>query len=329
MMKKIMRKGKYIVLVLCVLCAVACNSNGHKVTPGESQQEKKPDPFDVGFSIGISAITPDTMEKAHEAGIKYIEVSGTGIFFDDHRNFSKTDAEATMIMEKAKKAADDAGVEIWSVHMPFGAAMDLSTIDEAKRQKVVAGHKKLVQYLKILDPKIILFHPSYYINAPFQRAVHISQLIKSSKELNKAVQEIGATMVLENMLGPELMKGDRQRPLMRTVSEIKQIYNRLPSSIGLGVDLNHIAQPEDLLLAMGDKVKTLHVADGTGKAENHWMPNPCSGLGKNNWNKIQDALYEINYSGPFLYETSDYNSLQDLTNCYRTLYADYITYLNK
>jgi len=321
---------KYIVIMMLSLVTFSCKSNSEPTNPEQPEEQiDKPIPFELGFSIGISAITEDTLMKAKAAGIKYIEVSGTGVFIDDNGNFSQSDKEATEIMKKAKAAADKAGIDIWSIHMPFGRIMDLSLIDEAKRNKVVESDKKLISYLEILEPEIVLFHPSYYIEKPFRRALHISQLIKSAKDLNLAVQQIGATMVIENMLGPELMVGDRQRPLLRTVSEVKQVFQRLPESIGLGIDLNHIAHPEELILAMRDKVLTLHVADGTGKAENHWMPHPCSGSGKNNWNKIQDALYEVGYQGPFLYETSDYNSLKQLTECYYTLYNNYLNYLKK
>ncbi len=321
---------KYFAMMILALLAFSCQSNSEPTKPEQpKEQDDSPKPFELGFSIGIGAITEDTLIKAKAAGVNCIEVSGTGWFIDDNGNFAPSEEEANEMMQKVKAAADKAGIDIWSVHMPFGKIMDLSLVDEAKRKKVVANHKKILRYLEILDPKIILFHPSYYIEAPFRRALHLSQLIKSAKELNPKVRQIGATMVVENMLGPELTVGDRQRPLLRTVAEVKQVFQRLPESIGLGVDLNHISHPEALILAMGDRVLTLHVADGTGKAEDHWMPHPCSGLGKNNWNKIQEALYEVGYQGPFLYETSDYQSLNQLAECYQTLYKSYLTYLKK
>src|SRR5690606_40239341 len=51
-----------------------------------------------------------------------------------------------------------------------------------------------------------------------------------------------------------------------------------------------------------DLLKTLHIADGTGEAENHWFP--CDYKGENNWDKVLAALSEVNYQGPFMYESS-------------------------
>src|SRR5690625_2630407 len=143
-------------------------------------------------------------------------------------------------MKSAKEAADQAGINIWSIHMPFSEAMDLSKADENERKRVVEGHVKLLKFLKILEPEVILFHPSYYLDPPGQREIRKNQLIKSVKELNVEVSEMGAQMVVENMLGPKLMKGDVERPLLRTVEETMELFDRFPSAVGLAIDMNHI-----------------------------------------------------------------------------------------
>lgn len=197
-----------------------------------------------------------------------------------------SDEEAAAILTKAKKEADAAGINIWSIHMAFGNKIDLSTRDEDLRKEVVASHSRLIKLLEIFDPKIILFHPSYYLELN-ERDQRKSQLIKSAVELDKNVRAIGSKMVLENMLGPELLaSGGRERPLMGTVGEREEIFSQL-SAIGLAVDTNHIIDPEKLIRAMGNKLQTLHIADGTGRAENHWFP--CTG--------------EVEYDGPFMYES--------------------------
>ena len=69
---------------------------------------------------------------------------------------------------------------------------------------------------------------------------------------------------------------------------------------------------------MGDRLKTLHVADGFGKAENHFFP--CDGLGGNNWGAIMSALNKVKYKGPFMYE-SKAKDLKDYKACYIKLKA--------
>ncbi|WP_018627740.1 hypothetical protein [Niabella aurantiaca] len=53
--------------------------------------------------------------------------------------------------------------------------------------------------------------------------------------------------------------------------------------------------------AMSARLKTLHVADGTDKAENHFFP--CSGEGHNDWVAILMALNAVGHNGPFMYES--------------------------
>lgn len=315
---------KILVLLACVFFVVGC-SNENNAEPIVELPIEKPDPLAVGYSLGISNFSTEKLQYAKSAGIDHVEVSGTNVFFDSNRNFTKTDEEAKELMRKAKKAADGAGIAIWSIHMPYSAHMDLSTVNEKERLKVIEGHKKLIQYLAILEPEVVLFHPSYYLDPPKQRDMRKSQLIKSAIELDDAAQDIGATLVLENMLGPELMAGARERPLMRTVEETVEIFNRLPATIQLAIDMNHIKNPERLIRAMGERLKTVHIADGTGRAENHFFP--CSGEGENDWVEILSALNEVNYNGPFLFESA-YEDENDLVNCYHTLYNRFINVKN-
>ncbi len=81
------------------------------------------------------------------------------------------------------------------------------------------------------------------------------------------------------MLGFDLLvDAKRERPLMRTVEEAVELMNRLPEDIYSAIDMNHIKYPEKLILAMGKRLKSVHIADGTGKQENHFFP--CSGQGQ-------------------------------------------------
>ncbi len=133
------------------------------------------------------------MTDAKAAGIAYIETSING-FIDKDRNFKYNDEEIIARLKAAKKIVDDAGIQVWSIHMPYGQAIDLSLTDEAERKKVVALHQKVLKFVAILQPKIILFHPSYYLGLN-EREQRKSQLIKSAKALNKTVKSIHAEMV--------------------------------------------------------------------------------------------------------------------------------------
>lgn len=87
---------------------------------------------------------------------------------------------------------------------------------------------KVLEFCKIIQPKIILFHPSWYLGHN-ERNERIAQLVRSVNELNPKVKELGAKMVIENMLGYELVRNEQhERPLGRTVEEVKLIMKQLP-----------------------------------------------------------------------------------------------------
>lgn len=270
----------------------------------------------IGYALPLNKVESEKMNYASSVGVDCVEIGGFTAWINNDLSFNKTEEEITKDLKRAKKAANDAGIEIWSIHMPFGPHIDLSLVKEEEREKVVEAHKNLLEYLKILKPKVILFHPSYHLDPPGERNLRKDQLVKSVNELDKAVRAIGATMVVENMLGPELMIGSRERALLRTVEETVEMFDRFPNTVFSAIDMNHIKKPEILIRAMGSRLKTIHVADGTGEAENHWFP--CDNKGNNDWSEILKALQEVNYEGPFLYESA-YEDEKDFKECFETL----------
>ena len=288
----------------------------------QSKSKQVPQPLKVGYSVGINGITAEKMKYAKAVGITCIETSLNAIV----EKGKYSEEEIIRRVKAAKAIADEAGIQIWSIHMPFGNDGDLSQADENERKSVVDYHKSVLKYCRILKPKIILFHPSFYLGLN-ERGVRMNQMIQSAIELNKEVKKIGAKMVIENMLGYELLRDkNRERPLCRTVDEMMTIMNRLPKNIYAAVDMNHIKNPEKLIRALGKRLKSVHVSDGDGKKECHYFP--CSGKGENNWIDILSALNEVNYKGPFMYE-SQYPDVKDLVSCYQTLYEQYISTIKR
>lgn len=292
-----------------------------------AQNKHAPKPLKVGYSVSINSITPKNMSYAKSVGISCINVSLNPLV-DKQGNINLSDSAIKELVNQVKKDAADAGIEISAFHMPFGEHVDLSLIDETARQKVVALHKKLLHLCAPLKPHIVLFHPSWYLSLN-EREEHIHQMVKSTIELNKAVKDIGAMTVIENMTGPELYvesKGVKyERPLCRTVEETMQIMSKLPADVYAAVDMNHILHPEKLILALGNRLKFVHIADGDGAHELHYLP--CSGKGMNDWTAILAALYQAGYQGPFMYECH-YKDVKELTECYEQLYKQFITEKN-
>src|SRR5699024_2794079 len=153
----------------------------------------------IGYSVSITDITLGKMAYAKSAGIDYVETSfGPFIVRHDKQEpkLKFSDEKIIKKVKKAKEIAENAGIDIWSIHMPFGKNIDLSIIDELERREVIAFQKKILEYAKILDPEIILFHPSWFLGLN-EREERINQLVESVRELNRPVRKMSATMVIE------------------------------------------------------------------------------------------------------------------------------------
>jgi len=286
-----------------------------------AQSIENPKMLKVGVAMGAATITTEKLVYAKSVGIDYIEVSIN--VQADHTNLCFTDGDDSMekLLADIKKAADNAGIKIWSIHMPYGSNIDLSLTDETARKKVVDFQKKAIEMLAVLQPQYILFHPSHHLGLN-ERPARINSLLKSVKEIKPKVESIDAHIVIENLLGAELLKdATHERPLCRTVEEMLSIMSMMDDDVYSIVDLNHIKNPEKLILALGHRLKSLHVSDGDGLKECHYVP--CEGLGTVDWTAVLSALDQVGYDGPFMYEVKKYNNLKDLPECYNSLYKSY------
>ena len=280
---KLYRTG---LLLLAVLCTIP-------VFAGQPPRLK------VGSSSGIfgpvTNWTYETFAEAKRAGIDAIEISASTLFLNKEMT---DDRQIEARCRQLKRDLKRAGIEIWSVHMPFGREIDLSQTDEAVRQRSVELHRRVLRFCKILSPRIVLFHPSWYLGHG-ERDARIAQLVRSVGELLPDVKKIGAR-----------------------VEEVLHIMSLVPREVDAAVDTNHIDNPELLISALGRRVRTIHVSDGDGRSECHELPG--QGRGDNDWTAILKALYEdAHYRGVFMYEVKKAEFPQ-LKACYDRLYEQYV-----
>ena len=164
---KLYRTG---LLLLAVLCTIP-------VFAGQPPRLK------VGSSSGIfgpvTNWTYETFAEAKRAGIDAIEISASTLFLNKEMT---DDRQIEARCRQLKRDLKRAGIEIWSVHMPFGREIDLSQTDEAVRQRSVELHRRVLRFCKILSPRIVLFHPSWYLGHG-ERDARIAQLVRSVGEL--------------------------------------------------------------------------------------------------------------------------------------------------
>ena len=183
------------------------------------------------------------------------------------------------------------GMKLNSVHLPFALPFwEFDSLDEEQRKLSVERAKWAISQFEKGCPKYFVIHPGKLDIADENvRWQMMEQLAKSMHELCEATD---ATICLENM---------SRGIMVNSIKEARWILDRVPKLM-MVIDINHpfIDTPEDFILAVGDRIKCLHVSDRDEITERHWLP----GEGILNWNNIIGALEKVGYNGEFTYEVS-------------------------
>lgn len=278
----------------------------------------------VGTTIsvfhGLGGLTRENLIAARKKGVECIEISLSGLVNGD-KALGWTELKKRFA--EVKKAADEAGVRIWSIHMPYEKECDPSHPDSKTLRKGLEKYRRCIDAVSVLRPHILLYHPSFYQLEHGDRDKRIETLGKSMRSLSKWGKQIGAETVIENMLGPTVERTDGYaRAIGRNLDEMQKIMKLVPKDVGVAIDTNHATDPVALIRHFGSRVHTLHVCDGNGQKDRHAMP----GGGSVDWNGVLSALNDVGYRGPFLYEvkSKEVSDIAELKVCYDRLYANWL-----
>lgn len=258
-----------------------------------------------GLSINVKNLNKEAFEGCARAGIDCVEVSCGHLNYDE-----KTDYNAVKAMAK------DAGVELWSYHIPFAPfeQINIATLDGELRRKSVELAKISLDKAAFLETKVAVIHPSGEPNKDEDRPA----LIESAKEclavLAEYANERGIVIAVEDL--PRTCLGN-------CTSDILEML-KADDRLRVCFDTNHLLKEKnvDFIKACGSKIVTTHVSDYDFRNERHWLPYE----GKNNWHCIVNALEEVGYSGPFLFELGLFPpesisrrelTYHDFYNCYK------------
>jgi sugar phosphate isomerase/epimerase len=233
--------------------------------------------------------------KCAEVGVKAVEVVLPAKLNNIDMS-SLRDKYERLALESMK-----AGIEIWSVHLPFGWEWDLSEPDDTRRKNIITSHSELIDIASVLKPKKAVIHASYEPIPQEERPHRIKKCKVALHTLTEKADSYGIQLAVECL--PRTCLGNCS-------GEIKQLIEG-NNKIGVCFDLNHllVEQNEDFLNELGSKIVTLHVSDYDRVDERHWMP----GRGVTDWNKMIHGLSSAAYKGPFLFELSQKNAERTLT----------------
>ena len=274
----------YIIFAaICILTLFqSCKTNDRASDPAAVEQ------WILGTSLSIrEEFSPEAFVQLKEAGIDYAELGLRA------PQFYADSLEKEEFCRVIQEAASEAGITIWSIHIPYGKEWDISDPSETVRQEVIKRHQKLFEIFKFLQPTKAIIHPSFEPNPPEGREARLEACRKSLVVLTAEAESYGVELVIENL--PRTCLGNSSQEILWLLEGIE--------SLGVCCDVNHLLTetPQDFIQKVGSRITTLHLSDYDGIDERHWPP----GKGIIEWNLVLESLLQSGYSGPFLLEYGD------------------------
>src|SRR5690554_532037 len=300
-----MRKSLiYIIALLMILNS--CNE----------RESSNPHNWEIGTYTGVlSDFTQEQFNQLKSNGIKYIEL-GTATLV------KMTPEERIEWIENIKNLSEEAGIEVWSVHLPYSRTLDVSVTDSQLRENMINECTSIIELCSKLQPKKFIIHPSAEPIEDTEREQRIQHSIESLKVLNKTAQSFNARLTVECL--PRTCLGNTSEELLR-------IVNAVGNNVEICFDSNHLLKekPEEFIAKTGNLITTIHISDYDGLDEKHWLP----GKGVINWTSVIKELSQHGYTGPFMFEVVPRNnpgmSISSLKTSWEKLLNDYSQNMNQ
>jgi sugar phosphate isomerase/epimerase len=251
--------------------------------------------MEIGISTGIlyKSDLIESLQLIKESGFDNIEVwagigkEGKWIHYDYHdRDYTRK------LSQKTKELT----LRVVSLHAPFSEELDISQVEEEKRDFAISEIKKAIDALEFLEGSILVFHPTTapaHFDNLTQKMYRLSQVKKSVDELLKYCQDKPIKLALENQL-PHILCG-------YSVDLLKLIWEINSQKVGVCFDTSHANLSEsvsDMAKKFKNWIINLHVSDNFGTSDEHNVP----GIGNINWQNFIQTLKLIKYEGVFMLE---------------------------
>ena len=232
-------------------------------------------------------------------GIRYYDTDLTRENFAAMRDGGMDAVELCLVNEPmeldfraVRKYADEAGIEIWSTHLPFKYEYSIIQNTAEERKRALELNAELIRRATDIGCDKFIIHPSFIVTEDVDREERINWAKDALNSLAYLASANGAQLAVENMI--PLCLG-------RTADELLDIII-INDKLRICFDVNHLLLDthEEFVKKAGDKIITCHISDYDFINERHWFP----GEGKNDWPKINSLFNEIGYKGVWMYELS-------------------------
>jgi sugar phosphate isomerase/epimerase len=232
-------------------------------------------------------LTCENFKMLKSVGIDCVEISTS---FDNYMTKWDFPANCVKIAEDARAA----GIELWSIHLPFSRVYDISNLNDDERNLIIKTNMKLIEAASMAGVRIAVLHPS---SEPITDDIRQERLSRSREAiimLNEQCKKYNMQLAIENL------------PRTCLCNRSDEMINLLRGTgASIVFDTNHSLGEDNLdfldsLISSGIKIVSLHISDYDGVDERHRLP----GDGINKWQQILTKLKKAEYRGPLMYEVS-------------------------
>ena len=250
----------------------------------------------TSLSFFNRAFDKNTFSAIKNAGIDCVEMAGK---FDDY-------VHKLGFLERAEECGQmvtDAGLELWSLHLPFGQCYDTSNLRDFERDYALAINTELIKAAARAGAKVCVLHASSSLFGEDEYKKRLPRANDAIKRMSKTANKVGVTLAVENQ--PKSIP-TRYPWLMEKLlhgSCAKLCYDANHSLYMPGLDYL------DGCIQLGMELATVHLSDYDFIDERHRMP----GDGINDWNALLSYFEKIGYKGPLMYEVSRKPADRDVT----------------
>lgn len=221
------------------------------------------------------------IEKAARIGYDVLEFQAQALLDMSDRELSEV-----------KHVAESVGIEL-TYSLGLDPAFDISSPDNAVRNGGIEYLTNIMKQIKKMEGRLLsgVSYAGWGVPSDKDKRVRLSHSVNSMKSLARIASELGITYGIEAVNRFEGI-------LINTAAEAREYVEMVGNpNVGILLDTYHMNIEEanigDAIRTAGDKLVGFHVGENN---------RTCPGRGHLNWEKIVQALRDVNYKGRIVAE---------------------------
>ena len=221
----------------------------------------------------------------------------------------KNTAEYKAYAKKLKQIAENNGVYFNQAHAPFPSSI---FDDDVYNKNIIEQIVRSMEFCAIAGVRNIVVHPKQHLTYSEGDNKKILKDINLEfyNELIPYAKDFGICICTENMWQYDDWKSENRKIVhstCATAEEFKEYIDMIDSPYLKGcLDVGHaFLVNEDIptiIKTLGNDLKALHVHDTGYNVHLHRLRYSCVGI---DWEKVLEALAEINYDGELTFEADN------------------------